>query len=181
MFLKNSPVTFQGNEPVRTIPMGLFPSTRILNIMKEMIREASKNVEVRRLSEQLVAGLRCDYDKVYNIWEFVTDNTDYQKDPQGYEYIKTPLVPIAEMNQGIRPQLDCDDLTVLSLSMLASVGVPVALRSASYRPDKKLTHVYGLAWMQKDNIWLPIDCVARNGGPGWEKKPYTKILDWRVS
>jgi transglutaminase-like putative cysteine protease len=181
MFVKNSPVTFQGGEPVRTIPTGLFPSRRILNVMKEMIWEASKNIEVRRLSEQLVAGLRCDYDKVLNIWEFVTDNTDYQKDPQGFELIKTPLIPIDEWNKGITPQLDCDDLTVLSLSMLASVGVPVALRAASYRPDGKLTHVYGLAWIAKDKIWLPVDCVAKNGGPGWEKTPYTNKLDWRVS
>ena len=179
MFTKSD--TFQGGEPVRTYPIGIFASREILNIMKGEIHRASKNYEVRQLSEQLVAGLRCDYDKVLNIWEFITDNTDYQSDPQGYEFIKTPLIPISEMKEGIRPQLDCDDLTLLSLSMLASVGVPVRLRAASYRPDKKLTHVYGLAWIKKHQIWLPIDCVAKNGGPGWEKPDYTRILDWRVS
>jgi len=174
-------VTFQGGEPVKTYPVGMFASRDILNIMRNLILESSKNYEVRRLAEQLVSGLRCDYDKVYNVWEFITSNTDYMEDPYGYEYIKSPLIPIAELAQGVRPQLDCDDLTVLSMSMLASVGVPVGLRAASYRQDGKLTHVYGLAWIKKDEKWIPVDCVAKHGGPGWEKKPYTKILDWRVS
>lgn len=175
--------TFEGGQPVATIPIGkgMFASRNVLNIMRDIILRASKRLEVRQWAENMVAGLSCDYDKALAIWEFVTENSDYQKDPRGFEYIKTPLFILDEISQGKRPQLDCDDMTVLSLALLASVGVPVALRAASYRKDAMLTHVYGMAFIGKDKVWIPIDCVAKNGGPGWEKKPFTKILNWKVS
>ena len=173
----------QGNQPVRTIPIGtgMFASRNILNIMRDMIREGSKHYVIRQVAERLTSGMMCDYDKAFAVWEFVTEKTDYQKDPRGYEYIKTPLVSLEEISKGIRPQLDCDDMTVLSLSLLASVGAKVSLRAASYNPNNKLTHVYGLVFIPKHNKWLPLDCVGKNGGPGWQKKPYTKILNWPVN
>lgn len=174
---------FEGGQPVQTIPIGkgMFASRNILNVMRDIVRRSSKNYTVRQYGESLTSGLMCDYDKALAVWDFVTENSDYQKDPRGYEYIKTPLIPLDEISKGIRPQLDCDDMSVLSLSLLASVGAKVALRAASYRPDKRLTHVYGIVWIPKDRVWLPLDCVGKNGGPGWEKKPYSKILNWKVN
>lgn len=175
--------SYEGGEPVATIKVGkgIFASRNTLNIMKHMILRGSKRLEVRQVAEQVVAGIQRDCEKALAIWEFVTSRTDYQKDPQGFEYIKTPLYILDELAQGIRPQLDCDDMAVLSLAMLASVGVPVSLRAASYRKDRKFTHVYGLVYLNVKKSWMPIDCVNKSAGPGWEKKPYTKIMNWKVN
>ena len=175
--------SYEDGEPVATIQIGkgMFASRNVLNIMRDLILRGSKHLVVRRWAEQIVAGLTCDYDKAHAVWEFVTDNSDYQRDPRGFEYIKTPLLILEEIAQGQRAQLDCDDMTVLSLALLASVGFHVTLRAASYRKDERLTHVYGLVFIPKDEVYLPLDCVAKNAGPGWQKTPYTKIMNWKVS
>ena len=180
---------FQGNQPVTTIPIGTgeFASRNILSVMRALIRKSSKNYVVRKWGESLTSGIMCPYEKALVVWEFVTENTDYQKDPRGFEFIKTPLIPLEEISKGIRPQLDCDDMAVLSLSLLASVGEKVVLRAASYNPNKKLTHVYGLVWIppnpnkKRPGHWLPLDCVSKNGGPGWQKRPFTRIKNWPVN
>lgn len=73
---------------------------------------------------------------------------------------------------------NCDDYTVLLLSLLKSIGYPVKLRATSYIPSKKLSHVYGMVRIYGE--WFPIDGIKGNGYVGWEAPGVTSKLDWPI-
>lgn len=150
--------------------------------MKSIIHESSRNPYVREWAGSIVAGVEVN-DKQQEadaIFCFVRDNVRYTKDPLGYEYIQTPVVLLESIgqyrnNQGQRPAGDCDDMTVLSLSLLKSVGFNVAIKIVSFTPAKKFGHVYGM--VQIGYNWLPFDCVRPDADMGWESKGHTRAME----
>jgi len=73
---------------------------------------------------------------------------------------------------------NCDCMAVLSLSLIKSIGIPVALRATSYKPDGKFSHVYGLVFI-KPKGWVPFDLVKFQG-LGWEAPNMIRVLDMEV-
>lgn len=117
--------------------------------MRQIILESSRNPYIREWAKKIVAGVSVNdkYNEARIVYEFVRDNVRYTRDPYGFEYIQTPPVLLEDIRlykegKGDRPIGDCDDMTVLSLSLLKSIGFPVALKVVSFRPDKRFGHVY---------------------------------------
>jgi transglutaminase-like putative cysteine protease len=114
------------------------------------------------------------------IFNFVRDNVRYTKDPYGFEYITTPPVLLEDIRlyiegKGDRPVGDCDDMAILSLSLLKSIGFQVAIKVVSFTQNKKFGHVYGLVRIGYD--WVPIDCVRPDQSLGWESKGHTRVME----
>jgi hypothetical protein len=110
----------------------------------------------------------------------VRDNVRYTRDPAGFEYIQTPPVVLEDIRsyqigQGDRPAGDCDDMTVLSLSLLKSIGFQVAIKVVSFHNHKKFSHVYGL--VQIGNDWITCDCVRPDRDMGWEAQGLTRVME----
>lgn len=150
-----------------------------LKKMKEIIIVSCTNPLVRRFAEKIVRGERTDKDKVESIYQFMAGHCEYLRDPHGFELLRTPLVGLQIIELGDVFSADCDDMVILSLSLLKSIGFPVVLRAASYKPDLKFKHVYGMVFI-RDQGWTSIDCVRPIMGLGWEAPGATRIMNMEV-
>lgn len=167
--------------PIRKMFLGYGDDAirRTLELMASIIKTSSVNYYVRRWAEKIIQGVpeRDDIGRVQVLSNYIRGNSRYVRDPQGTEFIKTPLVSLQLFEVGEIPSLDCDDYSVLSLSLLKSIGFPVALRATSYRSDGKFRHVYGLVRVKGQ--WLPLD-LCRDYGIGWEADGSTKNMDYEI-
>lgn len=150
-----------------------------LEKMRDIIIVSCTNPLVRRFAEKIVRGERTDKDKVEAIYQFIASHCEYLRDPHGFELLRTPTVGLQIIELGDIFQGDCDDLCILSLSLLKSIGFPVVLRAASYKPDLKFKHVYGMVFI-RDHGWTSIDCIRPMAGLGWEAPGATRIMNMEV-
>lgn len=148
-----------------------------LSVMRDLITKGAKSYYVRRWAEKLVEGIRSNEEKIRTIFQYLGSHTNYLWDIQNIEFIKSPEVSLQLLELGERPQLDCDCYTVLILSLLKSIGFPVAMRATAYDTDT-FAHVYGL--VQFNDQWISLDLTRWQNGPGWEKENYTKFIDYPV-
>lgn len=133
--------------------------------MRDLIRQGQGHPVVRNHAERAVAGLPPGHPalEVRAIYDYVGATTEYRRDPIINEWIRTPwyilkceVEPWQQRRRSGKPQLDCDDLTALSLAMLASVGADVSVRVVSTIPTQQYNHVYGLAWVNGTTV-IPVD------------------------
>ena len=155
---------------------------RTVDKMKQIITDSSKNTYVRVWAKKIVSRVQVNQKKAEAsaIFDFVRDHIRYTKDPLGFEYIQTPPVLLEDIRlytegRGDRPVGDCDDMTVLSLSLLKAIGFNVAIKVVSFTPSKKFGHVYGLVQVGYD--WVPFDCVRPDQDMGWESKGHTRVME----
>lgn len=153
--------------------------------MKDIITQSSKNPYIREWAKDILSnvGVNDKYREAEAIFRFVQQNVRYTKDPMGWEYIQTPPVLLEDIrlykeSKGNRPNGDCDDMTVLSLSLLKSVGFPVAIKVVSYNPERRFGHVYGLVNILEQ--WVPFDTVRPDKYMGWEASGITRAMETRV-
>ena len=145
--------------------------------MKSIIQQSSKNPYVREWVGRIVGRVEVNdkQGEASAIFNFVRDHVRYTRDPYGFEYIQTPPTLLESIQQGDRPSGDCDDMTVLSLSLLKSIGFNVAIKVVSFRESKKFGHVYGL--VQIGHEWVPFDCVRPDQDMGWESQGHTRVME----
>lgn len=151
-----------------------------VNHIKTIVRSSYANPYVRRYAENIVSVCAAN-DKlceVKTIHKFVSTKVRYTKDPYGTEYLQTPPTLLQMIEQGELPHGDCDDMTMLSLSLLRSIGYPVALKVASFIPNGKFSHIYGLVWV--DNKWIPVECVRGDYPLGWEAPNQTRSYETEI-
>lgn len=155
-----------------------------LQAMRKIIIASAKNYDVIQFARDIVQyqPAKNQTAEVTAIYDYIRNKTRYIRDPQGTEHIQTPLVAIDTIKNHQIFQGDCDDMTVLVLSLLKSIGYPVMLISAGYGKDKRLSHVYGAVQM-KDNTgthWTIIEPIKLGVPIGWEAPGKTKMMTLRV-
>jgi transglutaminase-like putative cysteine protease len=153
------------SQPVRfqSLGSGSEVTPRTMELMRKIINDSIRNYYVRRWAEKIIekAG-EDDLSKVQAVYDFLDSHTRYVKDPEGFELLKSPVVSLQLLDAGDIPALDCDDLVILSMSLLKSIGFRVGMRAVSYTPEKIYTHVYGLVYV-KPYGWIPFDLVKHLG------------------
>jgi transglutaminase-like putative cysteine protease len=150
--------------------------------MKEIIRVSARNPYVREWAKNIVARISVNDKKgeAKAIFAFVRDNVRYTRDPLGFEYLQTPPVLLEDIRlyqsgKGNRPVGDCDDMTLLSLSLLKSIGFEVAIKVVSFSKNKQFGHVYGLVKIGDE--WISFDCVRPDQEMGWESSGHTRVME----
>jgi len=160
------PITFSSLGFGEDVPMNT------LQAMKKIIIDSSKNYHVIRFARQIVKDqpAKNQMAEISTIYDFVRDNTRYVRDPYRQEHIQTPLVAIDKITSGEIFQGDCDDMTVLVLSLLRSIGYPALLISAGYDKGKNLSHVYGAVQVTdtKGTRWVVVEPIKLGVPVGWE-------------
>jgi hypothetical protein len=149
--------------PVQKLSIGFgdFASTKTMKIMKDIIIKSSENPYIRNWAESIVVS--CPNDnmaRAATLYNFLRSRTRYCRDMEKIEFIKTPPVSLQLLEVGGTPLLDCDDYTVLSLSLLSTLGYITKIRAVAYS-SKRFEHVYGLCLVQGD--YVPFDLVNPNG------------------
>ena len=148
--------------------------------MASIIDKSSKNTLVREWARSILADVVVNrkYNEAEAIHNFVRDNIRYTRDPYGWEYIQTPPVLLAGIKEfkarrAPRPIGDCDDMTVLSLSLMKSVGFPVVIKTVGY--NGRFSHVYGMCYV--NGRWVVTDTVRPDKWFGWEAPGVTRVME----
>lgn len=162
------------------LPPGDAGIRRTADVMRQLIRENIGHPIVRRHAEQAVRGLPPGQplEELNAVYGYLADRTEYRRDPHEVEYLQAPWWLLSSgVDKGEAPQVDCDDLTMLSLSMLGSLGFPTAIRVVSTRPDARYNHVYGVA--QASGLRVPVDLTRARLGHV-PKRPEVRAFEVEV-
>ena len=146
-----------------------------LRLMKKIITESAGNYYVRRWAEKIVENYKDKLNQVKAVFNFVATSMSYLHDPQGLEMLKSPLVSLQLLEIGEKPLGDCDDLTILTLSLLKSIGFYTKIKAVSTKSNKRFNHVYGQTKI--NNKWINLDLTRPEYGFGWEFKKATRIAE----
>lgn len=180
------------NPPIRMVDLGTGSkvSEKTVKEMIKLIYNSSQNQYVRSWAEKIIANVppRDEMGEIEAIYYFVRDNCRYTKDMLGAEYFMTPHYLLQKLDKGEVPMGDCDDLCLLSLSLLRSIGFFTKIRITSYTPGSDFSHVYGLVCLggNGDGIsgrqaeWIPVDCIRRQEPFMWEAPNPIKVRDFLV-
>ena len=76
----------------------------------------------------------------------------------------------------------CDDMTVLGLSLLRSLGYRSTIRAVGFgkSPKQKYSHVYGMVMISPKDGWTAFDCVRKDQTLGWQAPGIKAIMDLPV-
>jgi transglutaminase-like putative cysteine protease len=153
------------SKPVKILDLGsgIEVTYNTMKLMADMINKSARNYYVRRWAEKIIENAgENDFSRAKAIYDFLDTHVKYVKDPYGIEMLKSPIISLQLLDAGDIPSLDCDDMVILSLSLLKSIGFRVGMRAVSYTPEKVYTHVYGLVYIQPYG-WFPFDLVKHLG------------------
>ena len=148
------------------IPEGDAGIAATLGVMRDLIRQGAIHPDVRRAAVEATAYLSHSDQagEVDAVADWILARTDYRPDPLLSEWLQEPWAVLGEIERGERPALDCDDLVILSLSMLGAIGFETALQVVATRPDRQLDHVYGMVRIA--GRWEALDLtLGFSGGP----------------
>lgn len=142
--------------------------------MSEIIARGAAHPIVRLHAEQAVQGVDpADYrGQIAAVQRYLASRYRYVRDPEPVEYLQTPWWLLKCGSDGGRAMSgDCDDATMLSLSMLAAVGFPWRIELISQPPAEpgELNHVRGAVALP-DGEWVPIDLTTRG-----KARPYYRL------
>lgn len=148
--------------------------------MARIIDSSAKNPLVREWARCILDGVFVNrkMDEAIAIHNFVRDNVRYTRDPSAWEYIQTPPIILAGIKEFIdrkapKPIGDCDDMTVLTLSLMKSIGFPVMVKTVGYGP--RFSHVYGMVFI--NGKWVVSDTVRPDKYIGWEAPGAVRIME----
>lgn len=133
--------------------------------MSEIIARGAEHPIVRLHAERAVAHVAPDdyQGQVDAVQNYLGARYRYVRDPEPVEYLQTPWWLLKCGAQDGRPMSgDCDDATMLSLSMLEAIGFPGWIELVSQPPADpgELNHVRGAVALP-DGTTVPIDLTTR--------------------
>jgi transglutaminase-like putative cysteine protease len=144
----------------RWIPEGDRGVYVTLGVMRDIIVQSAVDPDVRRAAVEATAYFsHADRaSEIDAVAAWILARVDYRPDPLLSEWLQTPPSVVQAIARGERPALDCDDLTMLSLSMLQAIGIAGDLEVVATQPDSVFDHVRGL--VEHDGAWDILDLTA---------------------
>lgn len=143
--------------------------------MRRLIHSARKDPVVLKLVREICAGLEPgDYNsEIQAIYHWVDAHVRYIQDPHGVELLIAPqrLIAMAfqSENQGTKASGDCDDIAMLTASLLMAAGHNCRLVVAGFAPNNP-SHVFAQVAVRTVDagggnsagaqLWHTVDTVA---------------------
>lgn len=135
----------------------------VLDEMKRLVKEYKGSPKVRDKAVDITSGIPNDprtglpnrraFDNIASaIYDWMKTNIQYVRDPDGIEWLQTPLVTLKKKYG------DCDDQSILAAALLSSIGVPTHFKvvKADPRKPEAFSHVY-LEYQLNTGQWKPFD------------------------
>jgi transglutaminase-like putative cysteine protease len=151
-----------GNETV-TLPQlpGAASIVQTIGFMKVMINQSIAHPLIRRQAARATEG--CGrYDRACQakaITEWTRSRMRYVADPDRHEHVTNPVTLAKAIEEGKHVYGDCDDMTVYSLALGKSIGLPAVIHAVGRRDQ--FHHVYG------DLAGYPVDATV-----GFDTSPF---------
>ena len=116
---------------------------------------------------------RTNRETAENIINYVLSNFKYKVDPDGVQWVRTPLRLLQDR------EADCKSFSIFVCSVLSNLGIKNGFRFVSYTPDKQVTHVYSY-FIDEDGKKVIVDTVAQiqKGVPAFEELKYKYKIDY---
>lgn len=114
-----------------------------------------------------------DIETVQNVFEFVYKNFPYKSDPPNAEYVTAPVHLLSKDYK----YCDCDDLTILLISLLLVLGFEMHVKVIAWNRKKcegdvcPFTHVYLICYIPSLKGYIALDAVQKEAGFGQENPP----------
>jgi transglutaminase-like putative cysteine protease len=135
----------------------------------KIIKQFRKDPQIRFTAENIVKDCpnkdyTCEGKKIF---EWVKKNVRFTRDPYRVEMLRSPLLTL-EHKQG-----DCDDHTILTSSLLQSIGHPTRIVLVATRKlmPKNFNHVF--SEVEINGKWIPLDTTVKESYFGWLPTGYT--------
>jgi len=133
---------------------------------------------LQRLARQIVleAGVPSHFyaDESFAIGQFVQSQVRYSRDPEGYEQLQDPALMVADIQNG-QAQGDCDDMALLTATLLLAIGHTPYFRVVRYTDDgtnkSPFEHIYVVDYEANqggDQQRIVIDCIIKDQPIGYE-------------
>lgn len=145
----------------------------IVGYLNQLAVEFGRNPQVRIYTEFVLPASLANNDipgQIRASLDFVKERVLYVADPEGTEYVKSPLVMFGDIVDRGRAIGDCDDHCLLLASMLRSLGmdariIGVKQSSASTYFDHVIVQV------QQNGQWIDLDpCAKQVGTPHYPER-----------
>lgn len=145
-----------------------------LELMKKVARERAGHPVVRKLALNILNYYRVPShhyaDEARVIGRWVQEKIAYVKDATGIEQLHDPLTLIDQVQQGIA-RGDCDDMALLTASLLMSIGHSPKFRCVRYKTKSgHFNHIYVVDYTnnkeKKERVVL--DCIIKDKPIGFE-------------
>lgn len=157
-----------------TLSGGLQGNMQTLEVMiKEAHRRAGHPI-VRDLALRILnqANTQDHFyaDESKAIGQYVQRYVRYVKDPTGIEQLHDPLTLIEQMSRGVA-RGDCDDMALLTATLLLSIGHTPKFRTVRYNGNSgPYNHIYVVDYAKnKDKKYrVVIDCIVKDKPIGFE-------------
>jgi transglutaminase-like putative cysteine protease len=99
--------------------------------------------------------------QVNSVTRFVKRSLRYVPDPDGTEYVISPIVLLGLITSNQPAIGDCDDHVLLLNSMLGSLGIPARAIGVKLSTQDRFDHVISQAKL--NGAWVDIDPCAKGG------------------
>ena len=146
--------------------VGNASDNEVMGIMSRMLREGIANGEVRQLALSITAGVD---DPISAVYDWMIANYRYIPDPEvlNSELFIAPKVQVRRFLNGEQIAGDCDDISLMSASLLGSIGYQVRIVVIG-QFNHELDHAYAEVYSAPLGQWLTFDPSDQHTPLGWE-------------
>lgn len=169
---------FQGEIPEVSnfkIGDGKRGNKQTIEVMKQVARERSRHPVVRQFALKILSQSGVPSHQYANealaIGNFVKNYVRYVRDPDTAELLTDPLTLIDQIQRG-EAQGDCDDMSLLIVSLLKAVGHTPYFRAVRYSDTRgHYNHIYVVCYEQnlgKPKQRIVLDAILKDRPIGSE-------------
>lgn len=143
--------------------------------MKKSARLRAGDPLIRKLATNILQEYQIQshffLDEALAIGDYVKNNVRYVRDPENIEYLQDPLKMVNDLSTG-SSQGDCDDMALLTATLLLSVGHLPYFRAVRY--DQALgnfNHIYVVVYERNPGgpeMRVVLDCILKQKPIGTE-------------
>ena len=154
---------------------GLNGNIQTIDFMKQVARVRSGDPLIRKLALNILQEYRVPshyyLDEARAVGDFVKNSVRYVRDPNNIEYLQDPTDLVKQIQSGTA-QGDCDDMAMLTASLLLSIGHEPYFRAVRYvNSVGNYNHIYVVDYDKNPGgrkERLVIDCIIKGKPIGFE-------------
>ena len=140
-------------------------SIQILQFLEAARASYMQSPLVREKTVSLLYGLGNNdlTGQATRVTEFVRSRVVYVRDPQGGEYVISPIRMLELIDERGTAAGDCDDHVMLLNTMLGSIGFEAKFAGVKIQGSSTYNHVISL--VKFGPVWVQIDPCVKSGRP----------------
>lgn len=156
---------------------GLKGNLDTIKFMKKVARIRVSDPLIRKLALNILLNYRVPsnyyVDEALAIGDYVKQKVRYVRDPDGIEFLQDPVDMVKNIRDGTA-QGDCDDMSLLTATLLLSIGHQPFFRAVRYQQALgNYNHIYVVDYERnpyQPKLRIVLDCILKDKQIGTETK-----------